>query len=344
MKIEVFHIAMIFFLALGLGLYLTPLMAVAGRRFGLVAKPDGKLRLQKEPVPYMGGIAIYLSFLIALVFGFGFEKQVLGLLLGGTIIILVGLIDDFGVMTPWMKLFGQIVAVIAMLKSGIHLEVEIILDLEPIPEFPILSYLLSGLWLVILMNAFNFLDIEDGLSGGVAFFSGLGLLVVSLINQEPVISALTCALVGGILGFLFYNFQPAKIYMGDTGSLFLGIMLGALAMIGKYTEHHSLGLFTPALILGIALFEICFTSFARLVRGKPIMQGSQDHIAKRLEKLGLSVKKTVLLIYFLTIIFSGAGLLAMISSFRVALVILLVAFGFLLLFALFLFRVKIDSK
>jgi len=344
MKIEYFRLAMIFVLALGLGLYLTPLMALAGRRFGLVAKPDGKLRLQKEPVPYMGGIAIYLSFLLALVFGFGFEKQVVGLLLGGTIIILVGLIDDFGVMTPWMKLFGQVVAVIAMLKSGISLEMQMILDIEPIPEFPIISYFLSGLWLIVLMNAFNFLDIEDGLAGGVAFFSGLGLLVVSLINQEPVISALTCALIGGILGFLFYNFQPAKIYMGDTGSLFLGIMLAALAMIGKYTEHHSLGLFTPTLILGTALFEICFTSFARLIQRKPIMQGSPDHIAKRLKKLGLSVKKTVLLIYFLTLILSGAGLLVMISSFQFALVIILVSFAFLLLFTLFLLLVKIDNK
>ena len=189
MKFEIIRLILIFLLGLALSLYLTPLMAQAARRFGLVAKPDGRLRTQHESVAYMGGVAIYLSFLLALVFGFGFEKQVLGLLLGGTIILLVGMIDDFGVMAPWMKLFGQIIAAIALIKSDIHLDVQFIRDAEPFPQFPVLTYGLTAFWLLTLMNAFNFLDIEDGLSGGVAFFSGLGLLVVSFFNGQPSIRA-----------------------------------------------------------------------------------------------------------------------------------------------------------
>jgi len=343
MKIENIRLVLIFVLGLGLALYLTPLMAQAARRFGLVAKPDGRLRTQQEPVAYMGGVAIYLSFLLALVFGFGFEKQVLGLLLGGTIILLVGLIDDFGVMTPWMKLFGQIIAVIALIKSGIHLQVQFILDAEPFPQFPVLTYGLTAFWLLTLMNAFNFLDIEDGLSGGVAFFSGLGLLVVSFFNGQPSIVVITAAMLAGTLGFLVYNFKPAKIYLGDAGSLFLGLMLGALAMIGDYTEKNFLGLFSPILILAVPLFEIFFTSFARLISGKPIMQGSPDHVAKRLRKMGMGVRQVVVTHYAAAFLLGGAGIAAMLVNFRQALIIVIVSFSCLLVLALALLRVKVEK-
>ena len=344
MKTEILRLFLIFILGLALSLYLTPLMAEAARRFGLVAKPDGKLRVHKEPVAYMGGVAIYLSFLLALVFGFGFEKEVLGLLLSGTIILLVGLIDDFGVMTPWMKLFGQLVAIIALIKSGIHFQIQVILEAEPWPAFPFLTWLLTAFWLMTMMNAFNFLDIEDGLAGGVAFISGLGLLAVSVINHNEMIATLVAAMLAGSAGFLVYNFSPAKIYLGDAGSLFLGLMLGALAMVGSYTERSNLGLFAPVLILGLPLMEISFTSFARLLQGKPIMQGSPDHIAKRLQKMGLSLRATVSICWALTAVLSAAGLLVMLADFRAALLIIIISFCCLLVFGLLLLRVKVERK
>jgi len=164
-----------------------------------------------------------------------------------------------------------------------------------------------------------------------------------VINNYTVISALTSALLGGCLGFLTYNFQPAKIYLGDSGSMFLGLMLGALAMIGSYTIKHRLGLFAPALILGVPLFEISFTSFARLIQKKPIMQGSPDHLAKRLQKIGLSLKKTVLFHYLLTILLAVLGLTVMLSSFKTALAILSISFGGLLILALVLLKVKMEK-
>ncbi len=343
MNAEMIQLIFIFLLGLGLSLYLTPLMAEAARRLGLVARPDGKLRTQKEPVPYMGGIAVYLAFLLALVFGFGFEKQVIGMLLAGTIILLVGLIDDFGVMTPWMKIFGQLVAIIALLKSGIHLDIQAILSVEPLPDFPMLSYALSALWLLTLMNAFNFLDIEDGLCGGVAFCSGMGLLIVAIVNHNPVIAVLTAALLAAVLGFLYHNFYPAKIYLGDAGSLFLGLMLGALAMIGSYTEHSVMGLFAPALILAVPLFEITFTSFARLLKGKPIMHGSPDHMIKRLKKIGLGQNPAVIAHYGMALLLVAAGLLVMLLDFKPALVLTIASFSALLLFAIILLRVKMDK-
>jgi len=344
MRAEIIRLGCIFILGLALSLYLTPLVAAAARKFGLVASPDGRLRTQKEPVAYMGGVAIYLAFLLALVFGFGFEKQVLGLLLGGTIILLVGLIDDFGVMTPWMKLFGQLVAIIALIKSGIHFEITALLQLELFPDFPVITYGLTALWLMTMMNAFNFLDIEDGLAGGVAFLSGLGLLLVALINHNLMIANLTGAMLAGTLGFLAYNYPPARIYLGDAGSLFLGLMLGSLAMIGSYTGKSVLGLFAPVLILGLPLFEISFTSFARLIQKKPIMQGSPDHVAKRLQKMGLPLKTTVVSSCLFTALLSGAGLLVMLSGFTTALAIVIATFSLLLVLSLALLRVKMDKQ
>jgi len=344
MKIEVIRLSLIFILGFALALYLTPLIAEAARRFGLVAKPDGRLRVHKAPVAYMGGVAVYLSFLLALVFGFGFEKEVLGLLLGGTIILLVGLIDDFGVMTPWMKLFGQLVAIVALIKSGIHFKVQFILDSEPLPSFPVITYILTAFWLITMMNALNFLDIEDGLAGGVSLFSGLGLLIVSVLNRDPLIATVTAAMLAGALGFLVYNFNPAEIYLGDAGSLFLGLMLGALAMIGSYTDKSALGLFAPLLILAAPLLEISFTTFARLIQGRPIMQGSPDHIAKRLQKLGLSLRQTVIAHYLFAAVFAAAGLAVMVAGFKTALTVVIISFSALFILAMLMLGVKVERK
>jgi UDP-GlcNAc:undecaprenyl-phosphate GlcNAc-1-phosphate transferase len=331
-----------FLLALSLALYLTPMVRQAAIKFGLLSYPDGKLRVQSEPVPYLGGVAIYLGFLLALAISFRFDQMVLGLLLGGTIILLVGLIDDFGVMTPWMKLFGEAIAVVALLKAGIHIKIQLILDVEPWQGFPILSYLLSAFWLVGISNAFNFLDIEDGLAGGVAFFSSLSLFAVAILNQSPVIATLTIALAGALLGFLRYSFIPARIYLGDAGSLFLGLMLGALAMIGSYTQRNPVALLAPVLILGVPCFEIGFTMLARGLRGIPVMQGSPDHVAKRLQKVGLSLRATVLLHYFSAILLGGLAIVMMLSGMRTALIMVSsLALAGLVLTALLL-RVRVE--
>jgi UDP-GlcNAc:undecaprenyl-phosphate GlcNAc-1-phosphate transferase len=331
-----------FLLAFSLVLYLTPMVRQAAVKFGLLSHPDGRLRRQKEPVPYLGGVAIYLGFLLALTISFRFDQTVLGLLLGGTIILLVGQIDDFGVMTPWMKLFGEVIAVVALLKAGVHIKVQLILDVEPWQGFPILSYMLSAFWLLGITNAFNFLDIEDGLASGVAFFASLSLFAVAIINQSSVIATLTIALAGALLGFLRYNFIPAKIYLGDAGSLFLGLMLGALAMIGSYTERNMVGLLAPVLILGVACFEIGFTMLARILRGIPVMHGSPDHVAKRMQKAGLSLRSSVLLHYFIAVLLGGLAITVMLLDLRTALIIVssIVLIG--LLITMLLLRVKIE--
>ena len=284
-------------------LYGVPLARQAALKYGIVDAPDGRLKHQREPVPYFGGLAIYLAFLMSLAFTFAFRQDVLGIILGGTIVVMLGLIDDFGVLTPSTKLLGQLLAVFVLIKSGIRIEI------ATLPEW--LDIGLTVLWMVGLINAFNLLDIMDGLSAGVGAVSAAGLLVAALLQGDQTIAFILAALIGSLLGFLKYNWQPARIYMGDTGAMFIGLLLGAMAMIGKYPSHHPLSLLTPVFILGIPIFDTLFVMYIRYQRGLPIFWGSPDHIAIRLRHWGMSVPQIVVASCTATSAVAGIGLLLM---------------------------------
>ena len=274
-------------LAAALSASLTPRMRTAALRFGIVDRPDGKLKNQREPVPYLGGLALYLSFLLALAATYRFDAQVLAVLLAGSIVVIVGLVDDLGQLGPWTKLGGQLVAVLVLLKAGISIQLAFL----PLP----LALALSVLWLLAVTNAFNLVDIMDGLSAGTAAVAALALLLVADLNGRTMAATVLAALAGSCVGFLRYNVEPARIYMGDTGSLFLGLMLGALAMNNAYTEENDLAALAPALILGVPLFDMLFVMYVRYRRGLPVMLGSPDHVALRLRKWRLTTKQTVTL-------------------------------------------------
>jgi UDP-GlcNAc:undecaprenyl-phosphate GlcNAc-1-phosphate transferase len=286
-----------------LSLYLTPVMRRAALQFGIVDRPDGRLKKHKRPMPYLGGIAIYLSFLLALAFTFKFDQEVLGLLLAGTIVLLLGLIDDLGFLKTWAKFAGQLIAVLVLVKSGIYIK------LIFLPMY--ISIPLTFLWLVGMINAFNIIDVMDGLSAGVAFFACLGFFTVALINERIMIAIVAITLAGSLLGFIRHNSSPARIYMGDAGSMFLGLMIGALAMIGSYTEKNTLGFLAPLVILGIPIFDTLQVTIARWRKGIPFYRGSPDHYALLLQSAGLSVKGVCWLSYSAAVILGGAGIFIM---------------------------------
>jgi len=151
----------------------------------------------------------------------------------------------------------------------------------------------------------------DGLSSGVAFFCSLILFVVGICNGNIIISIMSVSLGGSLLGFLRYNFDPAKIYLGDTGSMFIGMMMGALAMIGNYTSKNMIACLAPVIILGVPIFDTLFVMYIRLRRGMSIIAGSPDHFALRLRKWRLSTRQTVIASYAITAFLGGAGLLMM---------------------------------
>ena len=292
-----------FLLAFGLALYLTPLMRKAALKFNLVDRPDGKLKKHKEPVPYLGGIAIYLSFLIALALTFQFSQEVLGILLSSTLVLLIGLVDDFGVMEPRIKFLGQLLAALVLIKCGIGIK------LIFLPKY--ISIPLSIFWLIGITNAFNIIDIMDGLSAGVGLVSAVMLFIVAYINNRPMIATLTIVLAGSLLGFMRYNFHPASIYMGDAGSLFIGLTLGTLAMIGSYTQHNWVASLAPVIILGVPIFDTFFVMFIRWRREDPVFFGSPDHFPLRLRKWRLSIPQTVVLSYIFALILGFIALIIM---------------------------------
>jgi len=291
-----------FGVALVIAIVLTPRVREAALRFGIVDRPDGRLKQHGEPVAYLGGLSIYVSFLLAISLTFSFTEQVLGLLLAGSLVVLLGLVDDLGQLTPWTKLAGQTVAVLVLLKSGIYIQ------LTWLPWGAAVA--LSVAWMLAVINAFNLIDIMDGLSAGTAAMAAVTLLVVAELNSNPAAALMLAGLAGSCLGFLRYNFEPARIYMGDSGSQFLGLLLGALAMELAYTERNPLAAIAPGLILGVPLFDMLFVMYIRHLRGLPVMLGSPDHVALRLRRWRLSTRQTVVLSYAVTL-FLGAAAVGM---------------------------------
>ncbi|HHQ47633.1 MAG TPA: undecaprenyl/decaprenyl-phosphate alpha-N-acetylglucosaminyl 1-phosphate transferase [Acidobacteria bacterium] len=288
-------------LALLLSLAGVPVARRAALAFGVVDAPDGELKTQREPVPYLGGLAVFIAFLLALGMVIEFDVEVLGLLLAATIAATLGLIDDFGVLTPFSKVIGQVVAVFVLLKAGIMVQVVVL----PLPA----RLILTVVWLVGMSNAFNLTDIMDGLAGGLGVVAGIFLLAVAVLNGRWTVAAFTVVLIGALLGFLRYNFPPATIYLGDCGSLFIGLTLGALAMVMDYTRHNPLGWLAPLYFLALPLVDTVYVSVLRARAGRKIYFGSPDHFPLRLRRrLGGSTTRTVLVTYAAAAALGGAGL------------------------------------
>jgi len=274
-----------FLVSLLLSLYLTPIFRDAARRFGIVDRPDGKLKTQEEAIPYLGGLAVYGALLFPVAVFLHFSDRVMGLLLASSIVVLLGLIDDIGRLPPRIKILVQGIAVFLLLKSGIRVRIE---------AFPPLACIaLTFLWMIVMTNGFNLIDVMDGLASGVAAVSSVFLAAVFALQGNGMGLILCLSLFGALLGFLRYNRPPAQIYLGDTGSLLLGFLLGGLAIEGDYTVKNPYGWLTAVAIFAVPLFEIAFVSWLRARRGASILVGSRDHFSLRLRRWRLSRAQTV---------------------------------------------------
>lgn len=302
---EMFLYFFTFGLAFCLSLYITPIVREAALTYDIVDHPDGNLKKHSKPIAYLGGLAVYLSFLFTLALTFDFSKEVLGILLSGTIIILLGIIDDMKALGPKLKFAGQAIAVFVLMKSGIYIKIVFL------PAGA--CFLLTFFWLMATTNAFNIIDVMDGLSTGTGFIIAAVLFVVALLNGRPTIAVLTISLAGAFLGFLRYNFIPASIYLGDAGSMFVGLMLGSLAMVGSYTANNNVGCLAPIVILGVPMFDTLFVMYIRRLRGTPVIYGSPDHFALRLRKWKFSTKQTIFVSYAASLLLGLFGIAMMLS-------------------------------
>lgn len=292
-----------FLASLLLSLYLTPIFRDSARRIGIVDRPDGDLKTQKAPVPYLGGLAVFCAVLFPVAVFLRFSDQLMGLLLASCIVVMLGLIDDIGRLSPRVKLLVQVIAVFLMIKSGIRIRIAFL------P--PLACIVLTFLWMIVMTNGFNLIDVMDGLAGGVASVSAAALAVIFLLQGKQIGMVVCVSLAGALLGFLRYNRSPAQIYLGDTGSLLLGFLLGGLAIDADYTFRNPLGWMTALAVFAVPLFEILFVSFLRFRRGASILVGSRDHFSLRLRKWKLSKNQTVLWSCAAAALSSGIGIIVM---------------------------------
>jgi len=276
-------------------------MRTAALQLGLVDKPDGRLKKQENATPYLGGLAVFIAFLFTVGVFTDFGPEILGLLLSGSIALVVGLLDDFGAMTPTQKLLGQTLAALVLVKSGTYIKLDFLPLWIAIP--------LTVLWVLAVTNALNIIDILDGLAAGVSAIAAVSIAIANFMAGRSGVGFLCIVLTGAILGFLRHNFYPAKIYLGDAGSLFIGFMLAALSMNAGYTRANLLAVISPVFILGIPLFDLSLVTWIRWRKGIPVTKGSPDHFALRLLRCKLSVRETAVTTYIVAALLSGAALL-----------------------------------
>jgi UDP-GlcNAc:undecaprenyl-phosphate/decaprenyl-phosphate GlcNAc-1-phosphate transferase len=271
-------------------------------RYGLVAQPQ-KDRWHKTPTALHGGVGIFFAYLCPLLFFIGEYPTLQILLFGAFLIFGVGLVDDFFHLQPYTKLIGQIVIACVFVAGGQFLGFF---------DWSILTFTLALIWIVGVTNAFNLLDNMDGLSAGTACIAAFCLMLAGVSTNNGLM-VLSCAgLVGATLGFLWFNFSPAKIFMGDSGSLFLGFVLSTLAVTGQWGNVTNVifALLIPVLVLAIPIFDTAFVSLVRFFNGRPISQGGRDHTSHRLVAFGLPERTTVLLFYVMSMI---CGVLAVVG-------------------------------
>ncbi len=319
--------------AFSVTLLLTPVVRLAAVRLGWVGRPvEG--RWGRRTIARLGGVGMFAGFLAAVSAWVPLDGPVRGLLLGTALVFGLGLLDDVRGIPASLKLVGQLLIGCVVVLNGIRIE---------FAPWPWLSIPLSVLWFVLVMNAFNLLDNMDGLAAGVGAIAAAFCALHAVLAQQWLVVSLDCILIGVCLGFLLFNFPPAKIFMGDSGSHVLGLNLAALALLGSWRDStHLLSvLAVPSLVLAVPIFDTCFVTIQRLVHRQSPFIGGTDHVSHRLAVLGLSTRRTVLALYGMSACLGALSVASVFLKPLAALVIWLFVLIALVLVGLYLSRVKV---
>lgn len=301
-----------FITALLAAMLVTPWVMRLATRMGAVDHPNDR-KVHKKVMPRLGGLSVFIGFVAAfllVIFQYKGEygyHEVFGILLGSTLIVFLGVLDDRWNLSARWKFAGQMLA--ALIVIGFGLQVEFInLPFDGRIPFGWLSIPVTLIWIVGVTNAVNLIDGLDGLASGVSAIATGTIMVIALLLGNDVVAVFAAALLGSTLGFLFFNFHPAKIFMGDTGSLFLGFNLAALSILG-FKSTTVIAFLIPVLILGVPLSDTFFAIVRRVVNKKPIAEADRNHLHHCLINMGFSHRKTVLMIYGISLFFGGGAIL-----------------------------------
>lgn len=336
------RLLLIFLAAMACSYTLTPFVIKLAHRLGAIDIPKDNRRVHKTPIPRLGGIAIFMGFIIAALIFVPINREILGIFAASLIIVTMGVIDDTVTLGAKTKLLIQIICALIVAFFGVKIE----FITNPFDESTGIFYLgilgipITVFWIVGITNTVNLIDGLDGLAAGVSAISGVTLALISFLNGEIVPAMLLMALAGGAIGFLPFNFNPAKIFMGDTGSLFLGFTLAVVSIEGAIKSAATLAIVVPVLALGIPIFDTTFAIIRRANAGKPIMEADKGHLHHRLLDKGLSQKQTVMSLYTMSFILGISAIFIAESPLSTAIMIL----GFVvILISIGVFRLKILS-
>ena len=287
----------------------TPLVKVLSVKYGAVDIPKDGRRMHDHPIPRMGGLAIFLGFMTSMLLfvPLGPDKQ--GMLAGAVIIVILGVLDDKYSLPAMPKFLVQVAAALVAVMAGNRIEVlsnpNIFSD-NPVWELGWLSFPVTVIWIVAITNAVNLIDGLDGLACGVSTISAATMLIIALMFSELVseldVAVMMAALAGACMGFLPYNFNPAKIFMGDTGATFLGFIMATVSVEGMFKMYGLISFVAPFLILGLPIFDVCFAVIRRVSHGQSPMHPDRGHVHHRLIDMGFSQKQAVGVLYVISAI------------------------------------------
>lgn len=305
---ELFWLGLKAFLAC---LVLTPIFRDIFRSYGIVDQPDRRRKIHAHPIPRVGGIPIFISYGIAL-YPFGHAPTALAdylpliqkLAPAVTVIFATGLIDDLVGLKPWQKLTGQVGAASLAYWAGVH-----VLGVAGVGAGVWWSFPLTLFWLIACANAFNLVDGLDGLAAGMGLVATLTLLAAALLHGNPPLASASVPLVGALIGFLCYNFNPATVFLGDSGSLLIGFLLGCFGAVWTQKSDTLISMTVPLLALSIPLLDVSLAILRRFLRNQPIFTADRGHIHHRLIDRGLTTRRAVLVLYLVCALAAAAALL-----------------------------------
>lgn len=321
-----------FLVALVSTLVLTPLVRKLAYKVGAIDVPKDERRVHNKPIPRLGGLAIFLGFITAVLITTRISNKLSGVLIGATIIVIMGYFDDIKPLPAKVKFLVQIVAAVVVIYFGVKIDIVtnplhfIFKEQSIIIRLGIWSYPLTLFWIVGVTNALNLIDGLDGLAAGIAGISSITLFMLAISNNQLYIAPLALMLAGSAIGFLPYNFNPAKIFMGDTGSQFLGYMLAVLSVMGVLKSAAALSILVPILAIGLPIFDTLFAMLRRLLSGKSMMEADKGHLHHRLLDAGLSQRQAVLTLYSISAVLGFSAIAIVEVTLKVAVILVFAVF------------------
>ena len=319
------RIAAALVVALLISFIATPVVKSLAQWVGAIDVPKDNRRMHNHPIPRMGGLAIFLGFLLSALIFVPMDEANRGMLLGAVVIVILGIFDDIYALPALPKLLVQIgAALIAVLHGNV---IQVLSNPNLLSENPYwslgsLAIPLSVIWIVAITNAVNLIDGLDGLAVGVATISSLTMLVIAMLVSDGMVALMMAALAGGCVGFMPYNMNPAKIFMGDTGSTFLGYVLAVVSIQGLFKFYTIISFAVPFLMLGLPLFDTCFAILRRLSKGQSPMAPDRSHVHHRLIDMGFSQKQAVAILYVVSAILGLSAVVLTTSGALKAMVLL----------------------